>query len=531
VRVPPEFRQRSIAIVAFVGCALACARLAPAQETPTETAVATPSETLGALDTATPSVTPTETVRADTATPSESATPTVAHTAAGTETPTRSATTTRTGTSTRTPTATPTPSATETLTPTAIPTEPLLRGCSDDMGSEAIGCAEAVICSLRASGETKNYTFRAVAGDAICINTAASPDSTLQPRWTLAGPSFEPIAGCSTRSGGLGCCHDLPFTGEYNIIVQDAGDDDTGNYAVSLHGVGSQARGKALNCGARLPCGVVHTARLNHPGDMDAYRLTAVAGDALNINTATLDGSPLEPRWQLFQPDGSEVPGCGTAFGGNDNCSDLAESGTYTLIVSDAGSDESGNYAVSVHTTSQTNCCARPITEGETIEATLDERGQTDAYVFAADFGSGVNVATAPLLGSTVDPEWRVFGPNGRPVGGCFTTAGGTKSCANLPLRGNYVIIVGDSGGDEVGSYTLALQGDASAGECVVVPSCAGDCDGNGRVAVAEIIRAVNGALRLADVASCSGADTGGDGLIGIDELVAAVRNSVEGCP
>lgn len=543
--------NRSVVSRLLVLCALGFVLSSPsaAQETPTDTETAPPTETPTSTpaegfsptptdtppeatpisapsDTDTP--TPTETVPAS-ATATETETPTETSTVPST--PTRAETPTTTGTPTETPTQSPTHTPTQTFTPTPIPTEPPPRGCRATAGSDPLGCGDVVTCSFRAQGDTKNYTFQAVAGDAVCISTASSPDSALEPAWTLRGPSFVPVPGCSTRSGGLGCCSDLPSTGEYNVIVQDSGADDIGNYAISLHGVGSLARDEALNCGLRLPCGMLRTARLRHPADVDAFRLSAVAGDALNINTAALEGSPIEPRWRLFGPDGKEVGGCGTAFGGQDNCSDLPQSGRYTLIVSDAGSDESGEYALSVHATSHTNCCARPIGEGETIETALLERGQSDAYVLAAEFDGGVNISTAPVVGSPVDPAWRLFGPDGHAVGGCFTTAGGTKSCADLPLRGDYVIIVSDAGADEVGAYSIALQGDAAAGMCSKVPSCSGDCDDDGRVGVNELIRAVDAALGLAGADVCSAADTSGEGVIDVGELVSAVGNSVEGCP
>ncbi len=59
---------------------------------------------------------------------------------------------------------------------------------------------------------------------------------------------------------------------------------------------------------------------------------------------------------------------------------------------------------------------------------------------------------------------------------------------------------------------------------------CAGDCDGNGIVAINELITGVNIALSRVDVSACEQMDTGGDGGVQINELVRAVRNALEGC-
>lgn len=61
--------------------------------------------------------------------------------------------------------------------------------------------------------------------------------------------------------------------------------------------------------------------------------------------------------------------------------------------------------------------------------------------------------------------------------------------------------------------------------------ACAGDCDGDGRVTIAELITGVNIALGLAGEGDCPSLDADGDGVVGVDELVGAVRNALDGCP
>jgi hypothetical protein len=59
---------------------------------------------------------------------------------------------------------------------------------------------------------------------------------------------------------------------------------------------------------------------------------------------------------------------------------------------------------------------------------------------------------------------------------------------------------------------------------------CAGDCDGDGVVTIGELIGGVRMVLGLADSASCAALDPNGEGAT-IDDLVAAVRNALHGCP
>lgn len=76
------------------------------------------------------------------------------------------------------------------------------------------------------------------------------------------------------------------------------------------------------------------------------------------------------------------------------------------------------------------------------------------------------------------------------------------------------------------GAAALALLGLSAAGEA----RCVGDCDGDGAVQVAELLRGVNVALGLQPAAVCPGlADAGG--AVGIGRLVLAVGAALDGCP
>ena len=60
---------------------------------------------------------------------------------------------------------------------------------------------------------------------------------------------------------------------------------------------------------------------------------------------------------------------------------------------------------------------------------------------------------------------------------------------------------------------------------------CVGDCNGDGMVAINELITGVNIALGSAPVSSCPAIDANGDGEVTINELIAAVNNALGGCP
>jgi hypothetical protein len=70
----------------------------------------------------------------------------------------------------------------------------------------------------------------------------------------------------------------------------------------------------------------------------------------------------------------------------------------------------------------------------------------------------------------------------------------------------------------------------ASATETARTNACAGDCNGDGAVAINELVTAVGIALDDRAPDACPAIDAGGDGHVTIDELVRAVANALNGC-
>ena len=61
-------------------------------------------------------------------------------------------------------------------------------------------------------------------------------------------------------------------------------------------------------------------------------------------------------------------------------------------------------------------------------------------------------------------------------------------------------------------------------------PPCVGDCNGDGVIAVNEVVTGVNIALGSALLSTCAAFDDNGDGMVGINELIASVGGVLNGC-
>lgn len=65
---------------------------------------------------------------------------------------------------------------------------------------------------------------------------------------------------------------------------------------------------------------------------------------------------------------------------------------------------------------------------------------------------------------------------------------------------------------------------------CPELAPCAGDCDGDHRVNVDELVVLVNIVMRRARARACLAGDQSGDGVITVDEVIGAVSRALDGC-
>jgi hypothetical protein len=79
-----------------------------------------------------------------------------------------------------------------------------------------------------------------------------------------------------------------------------------------------------------------------------------------------------------------------------------------------------------------------------------------------------------------------------------------------------------------IGVLALALwPADAVAGNA---PACGGDCSGDGRVVVSELITAVRINLESTPIDACTAADADASGTVDVSEIVQAVGHALRGC-
>jgi ELWxxDGT repeat protein len=103
---------------------------------------------------------------------------------------------------------------------------------------------------------------------------------------------------------------------------------------------------------------------------------------------------------------------------------------------------------------------------------------------------------------------------------------GASARLSKFTLNGSFIYVSTEElpGGHELWAIPMSALGQVPAG-------CAGDCNGDGAVSVAELITMVNIALGNMGMPECEAGDGNDDGQIAIDEILKAVNSALNGCP
>ncbi|MFN8640956.1 MAG: hypothetical protein U0802_04585 [Candidatus Binatia bacterium] len=191
----------------------------------------------------------------------------------------------------------------------------------------------------------------------------------------------------------------------------------------------------------------------------------------------------------------------------------------------------SGTVAVSPHTAVSLPCegdgevtiaNAEPI-DGEAL--TITEILASNSYS-QGDYGTGFTWDLAGIsLPRTLEPGEQVAFP-------VHYSAAGQQYPSRLTVR------LRSTARNVEGNFAVPYRGQIAGCAAptptptpTLRPVCAGDCDGDGLVTIAELVRAVSVALGEAAAPPCAGADLDADGRIVVNELVAAVNAAIAGCP
>ena len=207
-------------------------------------------------------------------------------------------------------------------------------------------------CNLSTTSEIDLYRFRGVAGDNVRLSIAGRTNN-LDVRFEVydsannlvesGGCSAPPSAPCSVSKGFV-----LPSTDQFTILVLDAGQNNAGSYDLDLQRIPPLVPMRFLEYG------VSETVGLGWPSDHDFLSFEGRLGDVIRVSVSGLTNNldcaytVYSPTLQVVDSGSCSAPPSSPCSTGSQANITLPETGTYSLMLHDAGRNNTGNMSVTV---------------------------------------------------------------------------------------------------------------------------------------------------------------------------------------
>ena len=346
-----------------------------------------------------------------------------------------------------------------------------LTGSGDSDGGP-IASAAVKTGSMSGVADLDAYTFTGTAGDRVLVDCVATSGAGFNTYLAIYPPNGFPAA-TSTSADRME--HILTVTGTWTILIQDNGDDNAGNYELSLlnvttgpHTTGSDTDGSALVSNG------FKTGQFQQGVDFDAYTFTGAVGQRVAVTCLATGAGSHNTSLTLYPPGGLAAESASNSGDVIDVM--LQHAGTYTVVVEDYGNDHTGAYSLSFM-----NVTAGPHTDGtdpdggaiassDVRSGTISGIGDIDCFMFTGTVGQRVLIDCVVTSGASLNTFVGLYAPNG---GAALVATPTDRIDYQLPSSGTWTIMVVDNGLDNDGGYDLSLL-NVTAGPI----TAGGDSDG-----------------------------------------------------
>jgi hypothetical protein len=150
------------------------------------------------------------------------------------------------------------------------------------------------------------------------------------------------------------------------------------------------------------------------------------------------------------------------------------------------------------------------------------------------------------VAGQTLSIDFSAHDADGDPISFFAQTKGGLDVPVGSTITDHYdgtARFEWQTRAEDAGTHVLRVAAFDEGGGTMfqdvtisIVPSagnaaCAGACSGEGSPSIDDLLMLVSIALGVSPLEQCAAGDTNGDGVISVEEILAAVANTLDGCP
>ena len=318
----------------------------------------------------------------------------------------------------------------------------LLHCCVMAVSAKAIGYGEYVNGTISTPAMWDTYSMSGSAGDPIYLRLKTSWPFSGQIR--VYAPNGTMIASPQGQYG-TELSMILPVTGTYTLMVGDSGGDNTGSYDLYLQRTKNAANPALVQYGDHV------NGTIPHQSLYRTYTFSGTVGDPVYLRLKT--SWPFSGQIRVYAPNGTMIASPEGQYG-TELTMILPVTGTFTLLVGDSGGDNTGTYDLYLQRTKNPGNTVL-ISYSDNVNGIIPHRALYDTYVFSGSAGDMIYLrlkTSWPFSG-----QIRLYAPNGTLISSPEGQSG-TELTTILPVTGTYTLLVGDSGGDNTGTYNLYLQ-------------------------------------------------------------------------
>ncbi len=326
--------------------------------------------------------------------------------------------------------------------------------------------------NISPAGDSDSWTFTANAGDSIVVRAGEMFNTTFAPRLQILSPTSVLLASTTATIYAAEVAVVATNSGTFTVVVTDNAGTQTNAYRLTLAKTGDAVVVTPGDEGGPLTNGVMHTGTIA-VGDLDVWTVTATVGQSLVVRMGEVsNGSSLNPQVRIYGPTGALLGNVETTDGAEVAVT-ATNSGTFLVVAGDYASNWSGSgaYRLTLAKTGDPVVVSAgdeggSLTNGVMHTGTIDE-GDLDVWTVNATIGQSLVVRMGETTGgSTLNPQVRIYGPNGALLGN-VETAVGAEVAVTVTNSGTFLVVAGDFAANWSGSgayrLTLAKTGEPAA--------------------------------------------------------------------
>ena len=220
--------------------------------------------------------------------------------------------------------------------------------------------------------------------------------------------------------------------------------------------------------------------RIEAPTETDVFRFAGIAGETLRILILHSGSATFDPTVQIFNPGGDSI-----ALIATQRTLTLDSTGDYRLVVTDSGSNATGDYTLVLEPFPETTAVpAIPtvVPDGSpdgplTVSGMIAFASDHDFFVFRGVAGETVRFLVLDNGSTSFTASVQVFNPEGDSIGLIST-----QRTLTLDASGDYLLVVTDLGFDAIGDYTVGVERFPKAFLTPIAPYMSASPSAQGRI-------------------------------------------------